>query len=167
MKKALSVVAPDKLPSRGRKRSKRLVHDNGKKGRRTPVQLERQEKLYQRHVGETLSVRRLAKEFGVCKETVEADIRHESARRADEIAKRRETELARAVSHFEFVSAEAYRSHLRLMKVLEERPTARISDRYLEVMVECRAKIDLLLGLTTPTKVEVGLDILLQALKPE
>lgn len=69
------------------------THTNGK-GARTPLQLSRQEEVFERRVIKRQTVRQVAAQMGINEHTVQADEKAELARRASEIDERRETEKA-------------------------------------------------------------------------
>lgn len=154
--KAPKVQTPKGVPSTGVPMSvtgeqSGATRDNGK-GRRTALQLDRQEQVFRMRVIERMTVRQVAAELKISQQTVIDDERAELQRRADEIENRREVEKA---------------AHLAL-----------IDDLYLESMnakdapgtgalgaaakaIEMRAKI---LGLDAPTKIDIGVQTLVDAL---
>ncbi len=119
---------------------------------RTPQQLQRQERVFERSVIDGKTVRFIAKEMGIAQDTVIEDIRQESQRRADELAANRETEQARHLSKIE----DLYRRSLQLATTPGTGAMGAASKA-----LEMRAKI---LGLDAPTRVEVGVAALLDAI---
>jgi len=128
---------------------------------RTPAQLERQEKAYDLHIsGKTY--RQIAEILSCDKDTVTTDIRAEQQRRADEIAERREVEKARAVSLYERVIDRALKKS-DIYDELVMQPGAKVTDRTLEAVIHARERIDKVLGVDAPTKIDLGLDKLFTA----
>ena len=139
---------------------------------RTAQQLERQENVFRMSVVQMKTTREIAKELSISQQTVTSDIRHEAARRADEIKERRAEELARSVSVYQNVQRLALNKGQRYDKVVEKMldgggekgGRASVTDRTLDSIISAQERIDKLLGLDAPTKVEVGLSALLDAL---
>lgn len=122
--------------------------------KRTERQLARQAQVFELYVsGKTLI--KIARELGIGSlHTVIADIRAESELRAAENAKTRESDTALQLARLDNLYNEATgRFDLQGTSAL---PTA-------AKVLEMRAK---LLGLDAPTKVEVGIQTLLNALEP-
>jgi hypothetical protein len=141
---------------------------------RTARQLERQERVFVRSVVDGLPYRAIAAELGVCLSTIVKDIRHEEERRAEELGERREVEKARAIAIYERVILEG----LRLARKADESveyggdgagpagvaaPFASLA-RGLDSAVRARERIDKILGVDVPTKVDSAMEKLLQAL---
>lgn len=140
---------------------------------RTPVQLQRQERVFDLAVVSGKSYRLIAKELGIALETVVSDMRHEEARRAEELTARRETEKARAVAFYDEVAREGMRLARRSDETVEfggDGPHAGVASPYsslargLDAAIKARERVDKILGLDAPTRVEVGLQGLLDAL---
>ena len=145
-----------------------LTRDNGLgKGRRTPAQLERQEQIYLMHLIDGKTQRAIAAEMKCSQWTVISDIRHEQARRSNEIADRREAETARAIAVYETIQREALQASRLCRTLLDERDGAKISDHYLSDALKARERQDKLLGIESATKVDLGLQVLLDALEPK
>ncbi|TAM90621.1 hypothetical protein EPN42_05620 [bacterium] len=149
---------------------------NGKGRTRTPAQLERQERVFELSVMDGKTVRAIAAEVGISQDTVISDLRHEGQRRSDEIAERREVEKARAVSFYSHVAQEGLRLAAEADGVEEiggsdEQPPRLVSKaalaRGLDSAIKARERIDKILGIDAPTKVEVGIEKLLQAFDDE
>lgn len=138
---------------------------NGKE-RRTVIQKERQEKVFLRHVGGE-TIRQIAADLRCSTATVTRDLRAEEARRADELAERRATETARAVAYYEEVARDAKRRGEFYDELLAERNGAKVSDHTLDARIQARTRIDKLLGIDAPTKIEVGVQALVDALAPK
>ena len=144
---------------------------------RTPQQLKRQEEVFLANVIEGKTVRQLAAQFKISQETVISDIRHEEKRRADENAARRDTDKARSTSFYEHVAAEALRLAAQAdgIEVIgtesedpNDRPPKLVSKqglvRALDSAIKARERIDKLLGLDAPTKIDVAVQGLVEAL---
>lgn len=145
-------------------RVKPLVHSNGRAGRRLPKELARQERIFMASVMGEQSVRQIAARESVSPMTVRADLRREYERRAAELGSRREFELVRAISTYEFVIAEAVRKSNLYDGIAREGRW--VSDGTLQTLINARTRIDRLLGLDAPTRVDVGLQALLDAMEP-
>lgn len=119
--------------------------------KRTPRQLERQEKAFAMHL-DGMTYREIAAELKCDKETVQHDIHHELERRAEELAEHREVEKAH---------------QLALVDDLYKKSMANRSNAGTGALgaagkaLEMRAK---LLGLDAPTKIDLGLSTLVDAL---
>ncbi|MDB5069607.1 MAG: hypothetical protein JWM87_718 [Candidatus Eremiobacteraeota bacterium] len=153
------------------KSRKRVPSDKpGQPRARTAQQLERQEKAFLASVIDGKSVREIAAELGVDKDTVVSDIRHEEQRRADENAERREADKARSIAFYETVARRALRRAEISDEILEQiRDGAecekKVSDRSFDAALKARERIDKLIGLDAPTKVDLGLQQLMDALE--
>ena len=157
------MAALRKKPKKAAKKSQSKAEHPRKRGR-TPAQLDRQSEIFDMSVCELLSYRQIIAAFkergeSLSMDTVVADIRHEEQRRADELGARRETEKARSVAFYESVQREG----MRLAKKSDDafmQPLA----RGLDSAVKARERIDKILGLDAPTKVELGIQSLLESL---
>lgn len=119
---------------------------------RTPRQLERQEKVFVRSVLDGRSDRQIAKEMGLSRKTVRADILAESYRRADEMASQRD--VARA-------------EHLSLLQDLYQRSLALAKtpgSGALNAAAKCLEQRSKLLGLDQPSQTDPFIEKLLAAL---
>jgi IS30 family transposase len=136
--------------------------------------LERQERVFALSVMAGKSARAIALEIGVDRNTVMADLRYESRRRSTELGERREYEKARAIAFYEdierraIVKSDLWDEILRQVRdddgadVNAARKT--VNDRSLDIAVKARERIDKLLGLDAPTRVEIGVQALLVAI---
>jgi hypothetical protein len=126
---------------------------------RTSKQLERQEKVFNLSVLEDKSYREISAELGIAMQTVVDDMRHEALRRADEIAARRDTELARGIAFYD-------RAVKKGMQLAEKSTEAFMQPlaRGLDSAIKARERIDKLLGLDAPTRVDVAVQGLVEAL---
>ncbi len=136
---------------------------------RTPRQLKRQEDVFLANVIEGKTVRALAAQFKISQETVISDIRHEEQRRADENASRRETDKARSIAFYERVGSRALkRAEVSDEILVQIRDGAecekKVNDRSFEAAIKARERIDKLLGLDAPTKVDLAVQGLVEAL---
>jgi DNA-binding CsgD family transcriptional regulator len=119
---------------------------------RTAPQLSRQEQVFKLRVIDRMTVRQVAEKLNISLETVLADERAELERRAEEIEERREVETA---------------AHLALVDDLYRQAMSRKGTPGTGALgaaakaLEMRAK---LLGLDAPTRVEVGVSQLIEAL---
>lgn len=169
-KKAVQQTRPSRVRKKPPVRRKGDGIGNGKgKGRRSPQQLERQAKVFEYHVVEANTVRATAKQFSITTDTVISDVRYEAARRSDELAAKREHEKAVAVEFYSGIIRRALKrakvSDDILDKILSD-PffDAKISDRSLQDALNARERIDKIIGLDAPTKVDLGLQQLIDAL---
>jgi transposase len=154
---------------------------------RTPQQLARQDRAFHLSVVEGKSYREIAKELGCDKDTVTDDIRHESERRAAELddAGMRQTAKAQSVAVYRHVIRLALAKGARYDQVVKlitgeievdpeteaERQKkgtgggkASVTDRTLGDIVAAQTRIDKLLGVDAPTRVDLGLQQLIDAL---
>lgn len=153
---------PRKKPESEAKSSGRKSGQSGHSRARTPAQLERQTKAYEMSI-DGMSHRAIADKLNVDRKTVAADIHAEATRRADEIAKRREVEKARSVSTYERVIQRAVKKS-DMYDEIALTPGSKVTDRTLEAIIHARERIDKVLGIDAPTKVEIGVESLLKAL---
>ncbi len=109
------------------------------------------------------SVREIGAELGVDKDTITSDLRHEQERRAEELGERREGEKVRAVTFYESIIGRAMAQSDRNDALLAAGKGG-FSDRSLDVAIAARSRIDKLLGLDAPTRVDTGLEMLVAAL---
>lgn len=130
---------------------------------RTPAQLKRQESAFMLSVTKVKSVREIGAELGVDKDTITSDLRHEQERRAEELGERREAEQVRAISFYEGIIAAAMAKSDRLDALLAAGKGG-FSDRSLDVAIAARSRIDKLLGLEAPTRVDTSIEMLVAAL---
>jgi hypothetical protein len=135
---------PKRLPGSG----------NGKGKERTAQQLERQERVFELRVIERMTVRQVAAAMKIDQKTVIADERAELQRRADEIAGRREVEQA---AHMAMID-----NLLQTSRRNASIPGTGALGAQAKAL-EMRAK---LLGLDAPTKVDVGMEKILEAIAP-
>jgi hypothetical protein len=140
---------------------------------RTPRQLERQFRAYQLAVVEEKTVRELAEILGVAQCTVVSDIRHEAERRAEKIRADQDVEVAKSVSFYEGIIRMALQKGkiydamiARALKDQTARLQAKVNDRTLDTALKARERIDKVLGIESPIKIDTGLSTLLDALKP-
>lgn len=144
-------MPPKKTPRTPNKTEPRAGKTNGK-GRRTAMQLSRQEQVFKLRVIDRLTVRQTAAKLGISLETVIADEKAELELKAAEIDDRRAVEQA---------------AHLALVDDLYKQSMARKGTPGTGALgaaakaLEMRAKI---LGLDAPTKVELGVQALVDAL---
>lgn len=144
-------AAPKTKASQGRVKMGQRTRASRERAR-TALQLERQEKIFVLNVIGGKSHREIAALLKIDKKTVASDIKAEAKRRAGEIAERRETEQA---MHLARVDGFYFRS-MELAMVAGSGALGAAGKA-----LEMRAKI---LGLDAPTKVELGLQTLLDAL---
>lgn len=130
---------------------------------RTPQQLERQEKAFHYSVVDGKTYREIALLLGCDKDTVTKDIRAEQERRSEEIAERREVEKARAVAFYERVIGKAMVKS-DILDGLLLTPGSKVNDHSLEAAIKARERIDKVLGIDAPTKIDLGVQTLLDAL---
>lgn len=136
---------------------------------RTPQQLARQERAFAMSVLGGQSVRDIAAALGIDKDTAAADIRHEEQRRADELGVRRENEKARSVAFYESVADLALKRAAVSDEILVQirdgtECEKKVSDRSYGDAIKARERIDKILGVDAPTRVDLGLQQLLDAL---
>lgn len=136
---------------------------------RTAKQLARQERVFALSVLYDRSVRAISVEIGIAQSTVITDIRREQERRSVELGERREIEKVRAVAFYEGVIGRAIRKsdandELIARAIADRTYDLRMNDRALESAIKARERIDKLLGLDAPTKIDLGLQTLLDAL---
>jgi len=131
---------------------------------RTPAQLERQERAFMLSVTQGKSVREIGAELGIDKDTVASDLRREQDRRAEELGERRENERIRAVAFYESIIGRAIAQSDRLDALLAAGKGG-FSDRSLDVAIAARTRIDKILGIEAPTRIDPGFDVLLAALE--
>lgn len=148
-----------------------MAQRNGQSGTtrtraRTPAQLERQEKAYALHI-EGLTYREIAEALKCDKDTVTRDIHAEWERRSSEIEERREFEKARAVNFYERVIGRAMKKSELYDTLLSERAGAKVTDHTLDSAIKARERIDKILGIDAPTKIDLGLEKLVQALEAD
>lgn len=156
----------------GKKKARKNADTEGQKTRaraRTAVQLARQQKCFELSVLGGKTVREIAIELKIDKDTAARDIYAEQVRRRDENAQRVDFESARAIGFYERMIARSMkRADMAdtLMASLLDSPQCDesgekrkgvqwVSDRSLETAMKARERIDKLLGLDAPTKVEV------------
>lgn len=160
--------ATDAVRREGRRRGNRK--GNNGKTRRTPQQLERQERVYLLNVVKGMTIRAIAAELGICANTVVADIKCEADRRAAELAERRETERAASVAFYDDIAARALKKSDQYDTLVDQalanpELAARVTDRALDAALQARTRRDKILGLDAPTKVDIGIQSLLDALE--
>jgi len=181
-------VKQTESPARRRKRKPR--NGNGK-NRRTAKQLERQEKVFLLNL-QGISTRELARDFKCSQNTILADLRHEELRRSDELASRREGETARSVAMYQDVirralaKSDMYDAILASSMAKADKAAAEygdedparerrgktdyqaagihVTDRSLDAVLKAQERIDKIRGIDAPTKVEVGVQGLIEAL---
>lgn len=151
---------------------KRKVGDGNGKTVRTAQQLARQERCFTLSVMQNRTIRQIAAEVGIDTKTVMKDIRAEEQRRADEIADRREMEKARAVTFYGDIAKRALKKsdkHDEFIQRILNDPDfeGKINDRSLQDAISARERIDKILGIDAPTKVDLGLQALVDALNEE
>jgi transposase len=140
------------------------------KRRRTAAQLERQEKHFNMSVLDGLTYREIKAKTGASLETIVADIREEALRRADELGDRRESEKARSVAFYESIKVKALRKSELNDKILEKilaGEGGKVSDRSLEAALKAQERIDKIQGVDAPTKVDLGLQQLIDAINSD
>lgn len=123
---------------------------------RTAQQLARQERVFELSVLEGKTYREIMAELGIASDTLVDDMRYEEARRADELAARRETALARSVAFYDTVKKKALN---RADNPLMPGDSGRYADA-----LKAQERIDKLQGLDAPTRVDVGVVGLLAAI---
>jgi predicted transcriptional regulator len=112
---------------------------------RTAEQVDRQERAFEfAVVGYT--IREIAKELGVCTNTVLEDLAHEQQRQADLVGERqRKTELAMAAAVYQRVIAKGFKksdlNDTLLAKIIGG-AEGKVSDRSLDVVVKARERLD-------------------------
>lgn len=131
----------------------------GGKTRRTPAQLERQEKVYELSVCYGLTVRQIAATLQISLETVIADLRIEHKRREDEDPDRRARALRESVDFYTNVAREALTI---AKKGRMPGDSGRLGDA-----IKARERIDKLYGNDSPTKIDHGFRELEDALNGE
>lgn len=170
------------MPKKG---TRKKAGQTGTPRARTPQQLARQARAFQMSVVEDKSIREIAADLGVDKDTINSDIRHEGERRAAELADQRDVEKARSIAVYRHViklalaKGERYDQVVKLITgeieidpdTEQERQKkgtgggkASVTDRTLGDIVAAQTRIDKLLGVDAPTKVDLGLQQLIDAL---
>ncbi len=133
---------------------------------RTQYQLDRQSECFMLSV-EGWSIRAIAQNKSLACNTVLADIKAEQAVRADQIRERAESEKARSVSFYESVAKRAIRKAEvcdRILDSIASGGDAKLTEKYLDTAIKARERIDKILGLDAPTKVEIGIATLIESL---
>jgi len=129
-------------------------------GNRTKALREQlQEQAFLLNVIHGKTCREIGKELGIDKDTASKYIRDEEKRRGQELSDARDAHTARAVAFYSAVATKG----IKLAEKAEEafmQPLA----RGLDSAIHARERIDKLLGLDAPTKVDVGLQKLVDAL---
>lgn len=130
------------------------------KGKRSP-ELTRslQEQAFYLNVVEGLSYRSIGERLNINKDTAHAYVRAESARRREDIEAAREDEQARSLAFYDHVAAKGIE-----MAAKADGPFMQPLIKGLDSAIRARERRDKLLGLDAPTKVDVGLQVLIDAL---
>jgi transposase-like protein len=121
---------------------------------RTGKQLERQERCFRLSIEQNKSMREIALELGITNNTVASDIRAELERRHKENADQRKYEVTRAVAFYERMIALALTFEPDEEDAEKDR-IKRIPDRSINTAIKARERIDKILGLEAPTKMEI------------
>jgi hypothetical protein len=151
-------------PANARKKKKLLAGNGRGDGRRTPAQLARQERVFALSVIEGKTTRQIAVLEGIDRGTVIADLRHESARRAEDLKANREFEIERALSFYDEIAAMAVLKSKMYDGIA--RAGGKVVDHSLDAALKARERKDKILGIDAPTRIDVGLATLLEALEP-
>jgi hypothetical protein len=141
-----------------------LKRSNGK-NRRTAVQLERQEKAFLLNVIECRTIRQVAIDLGVSQETVISDIRHEMELRAKENESRREHDTAVSIARYQGVITKAEKKSELYDGIAGA--GGKVVDHSLDAILKAQERIDKLLGLEAPSRIDLGLSTLLEAIDPK
>lgn len=130
---------------------------NGKDRSRkpTPLQLERQEKVYDLSI-DGYTVRQIAKVMVISQETVITDLREESKRRSAELGERRDDEKARSVAYYEKIARKAV--------AIATKPKMPGDSGRLADAIKARERIDKVLGIDSPTRIDATVQGLRDAL---
>lgn len=169
---------------------KRKPRKSNGKNRRTQHQLERQEKVFMLHL-QGITTRALAKQFNCSQPTILSDLRAEETRRSAELGERREAEtaaaiavyrdiyrralaksdmydevLASAMERVELIEKGAEEDSLgeKRRKVDYQAAGIHVTDRSLDAALKAQERIDKIRGIDAPTKVELGVVGLIDAL---
>lgn len=156
--------------------NKPLKRNNGRT-KRTLYQEARMEEMFMLHL-QGYTYRQLGEKFGCSSATICNDLRREEAKRAAELGERREHETARAVATYEDIYRRALVKSEMYDKIVSQaiepmspeellasaKQQSRVTDHALEAALKARERIDKILGIDSPTKVEVGVQALLDAL---
>lgn len=152
---------PTKTSTRQKPTSARkTVAERKKPGKRgTALTNKLQEEAFLLNVMEGLSCREIAERMGIDKDTAAKYIRVETERRAKELGGERDKHTARAVAFYSTVAAKA-------VKLADKADAAFMQPlvKGLDSAIHARERIDKLLGLDAPTKIDMGLQSLIDAL---
>jgi hypothetical protein len=134
----------------------------------TPEQRDLQEKAFY-HSIDGRSTRWIAAELKIGQRQAAEYVRIEERRRADELGERRETQTARSVQTYERIKQRALSKSDRYDDIVEQIRTgqsdAKVNDHTLDAAIKAQERIDKVLGIDAPSKVDIGLQSLLESLK--
>jgi len=156
-------------PEQRRQPKKRIGGQSGTTRTRTPYQIQRQGRVFELSL-RGWSAREIAAELNIDKDTVCADLVFEQELRAEELGSRRETEKARSVAVYERVirkALERAETAGAILDAIASGADMKLTDRYLETVTKARERIDKVLGVDAPTKVDIGIAGLLEALEAD
>jgi hypothetical protein len=133
----------------------------------TPLQRERQAKAFELSV-EGRTTRSIGAELGISEHTAAAYIRIEERRRAEELKSRRDTVTARSIQAYERIKEKALKRAGVCDDIIEQIKTgssdARINDHSLDAALKAQERIDKIQGVDAPTKLDLGMQLLQDAL---
>lgn len=136
----------------------------------TPRQRELQHKAFEMSVaGRT--TRSIGAELGVSEHTAADYIRIEERRRADELKHRRDTVTARSIGAYEHIKERALRRAAVCDDILGEIKAgtldAKVLDHSLGEAIKAQERIDKIQGVDAPTRLDVNIETLKNALDGE
>ena len=114
-----------------------------------------------------MSLRQIAVELKIDKDTANRYVNAEAERRAEELGERRETEKARAVSFYTGVIVRALKKsdlNDQITEKILNGEDMKVTDRSLDAALKARERIDKILGVDAATKIDTGLQALIEAL---
>ncbi len=145
-------------------KSKPIARGNGKT-RRTPQQLERQERVWKLSVLEFKTIRAIAAEVKIAQETVISDLRYEFARVEAETERRRANEQAISIATYQGIAVDAIRKGEMYDGIAGA--GGKVVDHTLDARLKARERLDKILGIESPTRVDLTMQTLIDALEPK
>ena len=114
------------------------------------------------------TTRSIGSELGISEHTAASYIRIEERRRADELQKRRDTAQARSIASYENIKQRALKRAGNVNEIIEAikdgKSDARINDHSLDAALKAQERADKIQGLDAPTRLETGIQVLVNAL---
>jgi transposase len=169
---ATSTMPQAEPPNHGERISANLVQSRTRRAQRHPTfrQSELRERSWYMHC-DGFSVRQIAAQLQINKETVLLYIRAERTKRVDDINADREARKAEAIAFYQGIKRRALRMHDTIQHTLETISEAtnyegqvRIQEHYLSDATKAQERIDKIEGLDAPLKVGGTLRALSEAL---